>query len=161
MNATQVRTVLENVKPTEVPRMELDGARLLSDVLLALDHDPKIIATADLQRIADRLAALVRHEKGWGWRYLRNVLNRKIEPSKKLMDAIFRLGAVIDDTPEELATSKSVMIQAMGNVRPGALILADSRLCENPTCFIEFVPRHPRQRFHSARCRELNRRGGK
>jgi len=80
---------------------------------------------------------------------------------RKRLDAIFRLGAVIDDTPEELATSKSVMIQAMGNVRPGALILADSRLCENPTCFIEFVPRHPRQRFHSARCRELNRRGGK
>ena len=106
--------------------MDIDGAKLLSDLLLALDHDPNLISVAELQRVADRLAALVRHEPGWGWRYLRNVLNHKMEPSKKLMDA-----------------------------------LADSKLCENPACYIEFVPRHPWQRFHSARCRELNRRGGK
>ncbi|HBA90883.1 MAG TPA: hypothetical protein DCZ08_03615 [Anaerolineaceae bacterium] len=153
--------MLEKPKQARAALMDIDGAELLSDLLRALDHDPSLISVAELQRVADRLAELAHHEPGWGWRYLRNVLNRKIEPGKKLVDAMFRLGAVLDDTPLELAQSHTVTIQALGNVRPGALILADSRLCEYPACYIEFVPRHPRQRFHSARCRELNRRGGR
>ena len=161
MGYSQVRTVLENAKQARAALMDMNGAELLSDLLLALDHDPQLITVAELQRVADRLAALVRHEKGWGWRYLRNVLNRKIEPGKKLVDAMLRLGAVLDDTPLELAQSHTVTIQALGNVRPGALVLADSRLCDYPACGIEFVPRMPWQRFHSARCRELNRKGGK
>ena len=160
MKSNEVRTMLETQKQIKAAVMDVDGAKLLSDLLLALDHDPSLISVAELQRVADRLAALVHHEPGWGWRYLRNVLNRKIEPGKKLVDAMFRLGAVLDDTPLELAQSHTVTIQALGNVRPGALILADSKLCQNPACSIEFVPRHPRQKFHSARCRELNRRGG-
>lgn len=133
--------------------MSVDGAKLLADLLLVIGHDPTLISTEELQKIADRLAALVHHEQGWGWRYLRNVLNRKLEPSKRLIDAMCRLGAVLDDTPLELAQSHTVMIQALGQVRPGALVLADSRLCANPACGVEFVPRHPSQRYHAARCR--------
>jgi len=157
MTANHVRTTLDKQKQAGTIMMSVDGAKLLADLILLMGHDPTLISTEELQRIADRMAGLVHHEQGWGWRYLRNVLNRKLEPSKKLVDAMCRLGAVLDDTPVELAQSHTVSIQALGNVRPGSLVLADSRLCANPACGIEFVPRHPRQIYHAPRCR---RKGG-
>lgn len=145
--------MLEKQKHGQAVFVDLDGAKMLSELIQAIGHDPAVINVADLQRIADRLAALARHE-GWGWRYLRNVLNRKVKASRKLMDAMMRLGAVIDDTPVELAQSERVAVQALGQVRPGALVLADSRPCANPLCGVEFVPRHPRQVYHAVRCRK-------
>jgi hypothetical protein len=140
--------------------IDLTGSKALSELILAMGHDPTVIPVAELQRIAERLSFMARKETAWGWRYLRNVLNGKIEPSRRLMDAIMRLGAVIDETPVELAQSERVVVQALGQVRPGALVLADSRSCANPSCGIEFVPRHPRQVYHSVRCRILNRKVG-
>ncbi|KKM08414.1 hypothetical protein SY88_23790 [Clostridiales bacterium PH28_bin88] len=153
--------MLEKQKQGQAVLIDLDGAKALSELIQAMGHDPAVISVADLQRIAERLAAIARKDPPWGWRYLRNVLNWKIEASRKLMDAIMRLGAVIDETPVELAQSERVTVQALGQVRPGALVLADSRPCANPLCGIEFVPRHPRQVYHAARCRGSNHRGHK
>lgn len=152
--------MLENAKKAKGSDYVLDGAKVLSEVIRGLGHDPAMIGVAELQRIADRLSALARKEPGWGWRYLRNVMNGKIEASQRLTDAMLRLGAVIDETPVELAESRAVLVQATGKVRAGALVLADSRSCANPLCGMEFVPRHPRQVYHSVRCRILNRKVG-
>jgi hypothetical protein len=124
----------------------------LKEVIQALGHDAALIHTEDLQAIADRLSVLASKEPGWGWRYLRNVLNGKLEPSAKLAEAVMRLGATIDGTPDELVKSERVSIQAIGHVRPGALVLADSRPCANPGCRVEFVPRVPWQKCHSQAC---------
>lgn len=148
-----VRTMLETQARGNGVVIDLDGRKALGELIQAMGHDPAVIPVIELQRIADRLAALARHERGWGWRYLRNVLNGKIEPSGKLVDAIMRMGAVIDETPVELAQSRAVTVRALGSVRAGALVLGDSRRCANPKCGIEFVSRHPRQKYHAARCR--------
>lgn len=137
------------------------AAQQLREVIEAFGHDPSMISVHDLQDMANRLSKIVKHEPAWGWRYLRNVLNRKIGASRKLVDAMLRLGAMLDSTPMELATSERVSIQAAGHVRPGALVLADSRPCANPGCRIEFVPRTPNQQYHSTTCRMKHRRGGK
>lgn len=131
---------------------------LLCDLIRALGHDPDTIGINDLQAVANKLSVVAKHEPAWGWRYLRNVLNRKIEASKLLADAVMRVGAMIDNTPAELATSERVTVQALGKVRPGALVLTDSRPCANPACQIEFVPRTPNQKCHSARCRMMLRK---
>ena len=136
-----------------------DGQKALSELILALGHDPALISTAELQTLADRLAALAKHN-GWGWRYLRNVINGKQPASRKLAGAILRLGAVVDDTPLELAQSERIEIRAMGRLRPGTIIYGDSQLCANPLCGLYFLPRHSRHRYHSAACRKAAKKRG-
>lgn len=109
----------------------------------------------DLQGIADRLSDLAGHSPGWGWRYLRNILNGKIDASRILLDAIMRLGALVDGAPKDLARSTRVTVNAIGTVKPGALILADSRPC---ICGIDFVPRSWNQKYHSVECKKAARR---
>jgi hypothetical protein len=148
----------ENTKGMQTMNYTFEGRSGLCDVIQALGLDPEKISVEDLQGVADRLSKLANKEPGWKWRYLRSVLNRQIEPSKKLVDAMMRLGAVIDSTPEDLAKSVRTMVQASGRVRPGALVLADSKPCANPGCRIEFVPRTPNQVCHSAECAKIYRR---
>jgi len=147
--------MLEKKQQTKPYQMSYDGAMMLEEVIRALGHDPQVITVDDLQGIADKLSYLVNKEPAWGWRYLRNILNKKLDASQKLLDAIMRLGATIDETPTDLVKSERVMIQAAGHVRAGALVLADSRPCANPGCKIEFVPRTPRQACHSASCAKV------
>lgn len=135
-----------------------DPVDTLVDLILALGQNPIGISTQDLQGVANRLSQLANHEPAWSWRYLRQVLNQKMEPSGKLVDAMLRLGAVIDNTPEDLARTQRVTVQVIGRVRQGALVLADSKSCANPGCRIEFVPRTPNQVCHSAECAKIYQR---
>ena len=129
----------------------IDGVGMLEELLAAMGYRGQSARVAELQAAAERLSLLARKDPPWGWRYLRNVLNRRMDAGKPLWEAMVRLRAVLDGTPAEVASSERVAIQAAGVVRPGALVLASSRPCEG--CGMEFVPRTPRQRFHSAGCR--------
>jgi hypothetical protein len=129
---------------------------MLSDLITEIGHDPALISVEALQQVADRLSAVANQKKPWGWRYLRNVLNRKVDASQKLIKAIVSLGATLDGVPSDLAGAHPVSVMTMGAVTPGALILADSRPCAYPGCNLHFVPSSPRQRYHSARCRYLD-----
>lgn len=106
----------------------------------------------DLKDIAKRLSELVGKEPAWGWAYLRNVLNQKLDASAKLTDAIMRLGALIDGAPKVQVTSQRVTVLAVGNVRPGALVLGSSQPCGRLACPVHFVPTHPRQKYCSREC---------
>jgi hypothetical protein len=119
------------------------------------------IPVEEMQGIADRLSQMAGKSPAWGWRYLRNFLNKKIEASPKLIDAIMRLGMTVDDTPALLVMTEPVTVRAFGKVKPGSVILADSRPCGRPGCRVEFVPRVPWQRFCSGECRkrEISRGG--
>jgi hypothetical protein len=158
MASNEVRTMLGTTRATMAVSLPQIGKAALEEVIRGLGHDPSLIGIDDLQEIADRLSGLVKKDPPWGWRYLRNVLNGKLDPSRILVDAIMRLGAVIDDTPEEFARANQVSVLAIGKVKAGALILADSRRCANPGCLVEFVPRVPWQRCHSAECARVWRK---
>lgn len=134
---------------------DLDHAQTLSELISGMGHDPASIRVDDLQAVADRLSDLAGRSPAWGWRYLRNVLNHKIDASRALVDAVMRLGALVDGAPKDLARSERVSVQALGSVKPGALILADSRPC---VCGMEFVPVCGRQVYHSKECARLARK---
>lgn len=134
---------------------DIDGAQALSELIYGLGHDPASIRVDDLQAVADRLSELARRDPAWGWRYLRNVLNRRMDASRKLIDAVMRLGALVDGAPRDLARSERVTVQALGKVKPGALVLADSQPC---ICGIEFVPAAWNQKYHSKECKKLARK---
>jgi hypothetical protein len=107
-----------------------------------------------LQEIAERLCQVARGETppSWGWRYLRNVLNGKLDASQRLSDAIMRLGASIDGAAAEAVKGERVMVLALGQVEAGAVVLGSSKRCGNPACKIVFVPVVPWQKCHSAAC---------
>lgn len=156
MPSNRVRVMLENaiVPKRSTPSFDVrSGPQMLAELIAGLGHDPTLISVDALQEIADRLSVIGRKEPAWGWRYLRNVLNRKIDASQKLLTAIMALGATIDGIPAELAGARQVSVMAVGTVTPGSLILASSRPCANPYCNLHFVPSSPRQRYHSAACR--------
>ena len=104
---------------TQTTNYTFDGRSGLCEVIQALGLDPVKISVEDLQKVADRLSTLANKQPGWKWRYLRNVLNGKLEASKTMLDAMMRLGAVIDSTPEDLAKSVRTMVQAVGRVPAG------------------------------------------
>jgi len=158
MSSNHVRSMLET--PTKEGELSLPNRNgtMLEEVIRGLGHDPALVSVRDLQEIANQLSTMVKKETPWGWRYLRNVLNGKLEASTKLLDAVMRLGATIDSTPVELARSEQVTVLAVGHVQSGALILADSRRCANPGCAIVFVPRVPWQKCHSAECAQIWRK---
>ncbi len=156
MRSNQVRTMLENaIIPKRITKAfdARSGPQMLAELISGLGHDPALIGVDDLTDIANRLSAIAKHEPAWTWRYLRNVLNKKLDASQKLLQAVVALGATLDGIPAELAAAHPVSVMTAGNIKPGALVLANSRPCANPYCMIHFVPSSPRQRYHSAACR--------
>lgn len=166
MPSNQVRTMLETNQEVGVVYFDLDtkkdaqraserdnasGAlRLLIEE--GYRHNSDLISVADLEKIAEKLSSRARKDPPWGWRYLRNILNKKIDPSPKIMAAIYALGAEIDGTPRLLATATRVQVYAAGKVSPGAVVLSDSKPCRNPACAIEFVPRSGNQKYCCPEC---------
>jgi hypothetical protein len=137
-----------------------DPRKTLWELIQAMELDPMKINVVELQGVANRLSQMSRKSPAWSWRYLRMVLNGKMVPSGRLVEAMMRLGAVLDGTPEELARSErvTVVVRALGKVGDGALVLADSRVCANPGCGVVFVPRTPNQACHSAECAKMYRK---
>ncbi len=134
--------------------VSISGVRSsLGELLRYFGYDPAAATVEEKQAIADRLSAIAKKARPWTWRYVQSVLAGSIEPSPAFATAVNTLGASLDGVPLEVATSRRVQVLAMGQVKPGSLVLADSRACANPACPIEFVPRTPNQRYHSAACR--------
>lgn len=160
MTSNHVRTMLEtsrNKKGSGTSYGIQNAPQMLSEMIRELGHEPTLISVDALQVIADKLSAIAGKEPGWSWRYLRNVLNSKLRASEKLIGAILALGATIDGVPDIVASATPVQVLAVGNVAPGAVILADSKPCNRPSCPVLFVPRVPSQRYCSPDCKKKMR----
>lgn len=157
MAADNVRTMSETTRATRAVYLPKDGKTALEEVIRAAGHDPFLIGSTIKGEFAQRLSDVARKDPPWTYRYIDGVLKGTMKASPALLDAIMRLGALIDGAPVEVAKSTQVVVMAAGTVAPGALILADSRRCANPGCRIEFVPRVPWQRCHSSECARVVR----
>ena len=154
--------MLEN-RMTAKPVLMTYAAKMgLEEVITMLGHDPRMVGVEALGDVARRLCDAAEHNglerPSWGWRYLRNVLNGKLEASRRLTDAILRVGALLDGAPAESVQGERVQILALGKVSAGAVVLADSKRCGNPGCKVEFVPKVPWQKCHSKECAAARRR---
>jgi len=108
------------------------------------------------QTIADKLSALAEKDPPWSHRYIVSVKTGKVNPSQAMIWAIKALGYMLDDGHPFIAKAIPTNVMAYGNVKPGALILGDSRSCAYPACAAHFVPKVPWQRFCSPDCRIKN-----
>jgi hypothetical protein len=97
---------------------------------------------------ARRLSVIVGKKPAWGWRYIQGVEKGTIEPGRKLTRAVAALAASMDGVPAFVADTEPVQVYARpGAVRPGSVILGESRTCANPGCTISFVPNVPWRRY--------------
>ena len=130
-------------------------SQVLSVLLEALRPSVNCLGHVALYKeIARRLSAVARKQPPWGWRYIQGVEKGTIAPSKKLGRAVFSLGATLDGVPALVADTEPVQVYARpGAVRPGSIILGESKTCARPSCPVSFIPRVPWQKFCSSECR--------
>jgi hypothetical protein len=113
------------------------------------------------KEVAKRLSALARKQPPWGWRYIQCVEKGTLAPSQKLTRAVFSLGATLDGVPTLVANTEPVQVYARpGTVRPGSIILGESRACARPGCPVSFIPRVPWQKYCSSECRRKIQKQG-
>ncbi|HSW62699.1 MAG TPA: hypothetical protein VLH56_05230 [Dissulfurispiraceae bacterium] len=148
------------VKVNERPKMSKDAfsqavvKQNLKTLIERFGFNPDEISVADLQMIADKLSHKVERVKPWTWRYLRSVLGKDYAASGILAMAIESLLPMATNARELYDKAYAVQILAIGNVKPGAVILADSHSCGFLGCPVEFVPRAWNQRYCSPECRK-------
>lgn len=138
---------------TEIKRSTVISSKsLLKALIRDLGHDPDLINGSELQALGERLSLIAHLPAGktWGRSYMHAVLHGTLNPSPALLDAIQALGAITDGMQPELATARPVNVLAVGEIRPGSLVLANSRACIG--CGIQFVPVVPWQKRHKRNC---------
>lgn len=106
------------------------------------------------KEIAKRLSVIAQKQPPWGWRYIQGVEKGTIAPSQKLTRAVFTLGATLDGVPALVADTEPVQVYARpGAVRPGSIILGESKTCARPGCPVSFIPKVPWQKYCCSDCR--------
>ncbi len=149
---TQVKT------PLKATISEMAVVEMMREIIRGLGFDPLEASPDDLQIVADKLSDVAGKTPAWGWRYMRNVLNRKIEASAAMTQAIMQLGAMQDGAPARLVKGKAVQVYAINEVKPGSLVFGSSRVCANPACAVTFVSDIWNKRCCSKECsRELRK----
>lgn len=139
-----------------------NAADALKDLARALGYDLLTMTPKDKGDLADKLSRAAGVSPSWTWRYVHNVMGRKIDASEKFAGAILKVGALLDGANPYAVDARPVQIYAINEVAPGSLVLAASRKCANPACPIEFVPRVPNQRCCCHECsRKAKRANGK
>jgi hypothetical protein len=138
---------------TEIKRSAAISSKTLLRALIDdLGHDPELINGSELQALGERLSMIARLPQGkiWGRSYMHAVLHGTLNASPALVEAIQALGAITDGMRQEMALARHVSVLAMGEIRPGSLVLANSQKCIG--CGMDFVPRVPWQKRHARNC---------
>lgn len=112
---------------------------VLREIIHERGHDPDRIDAPNLEKLAVRLSEIASKEPAWGWRYMWNVLTGKIEPSKKLADAIYSLATIERSTQSVMQNARPVQVYVLNEVTPGSLVFGSSRVCANPACAVTFI----------------------
>lgn len=128
---------------------------LLETLRPSLDGKGRV---AFYEQVAARLSAIVSKNPPWGWRYVRSVEAGTVKPSRKFTRAVFGLGATLDGLPTMIVDTEPVQVYAPpGTVRPGSIILSESKICIRPGCTLSFIPRVPWQKYCSPDCRKSSK----
>jgi hypothetical protein len=140
---------MQNKKPVK----HINQANLaLSRAFQRLGYDPQKLTGKSLADMAVRLSIIAKKEPPWHQKYIHNVLVGNLPAGKELHAAIIKLLSTTVETP----AGTSVIV--IGNVEPGALVIADSRRCEYPPCNVIFVPKMPSQKYHCESCKKAMRK---
>jgi hypothetical protein len=135
--------------------------QMVSDALHEItDHLAPLVGASSAAQldteIGTRIARLVGRDDPYSRSLVHLVRSGKKQPSDSFAEAVMAYAYTLDGVHPYRARSKQIEVLAVGNVQPGALILADSRCCAYPPCSVPFVPRTPNQHHCSRDCQVKN-----
>lgn len=134
---------VRNVSEKEIHAMSTKDTlqELLTLLGTILEHEDHKDLYGDM---ASRLSKIAHKVPEWGWRYVQSVASGTVEPSKRFSKAVDALAVTFDGVPVPFAKSSPITVYAeTGTIAEGALVMAGSRRCANPTCTVIFVPNVP------------------
>jgi len=136
--------------------MELENsnlAKLLQQFDVGYIGDGYYHATVDeLHSMANKLSRVARHDPPWTWRYLRNILNGKLQPSFEFDQAVEKLTEMSNGDGIKLGKVMTV-VWANKGIPQETVVFGDARQCKTPACKIWFIPKIWNQKYCCQECK--------
>jgi len=98
--------------------------------------------------------------QGFSKAYVIALEQGKREITPEIAQAFWRIAAAHDEVDPTTATARTVSVWAIHDIG-GALITGKAVECARPGCPVRFVKTCPAQKYHSAHCREQQRKATK
>ena len=99
-----------------------------------------------------------RHHRPFSRKYISALENSHARITPQIETALLRIAAALDESDPDLAVMQEVSVMVIDAASAGALVKGKARSCARAGCRMRFVPASPAQKFHNARCRELNKK---
>ncbi|MFN8458172.1 MAG: hypothetical protein U0401_26565 [Anaerolineae bacterium] len=120
------------------------------------------ITLANLSELAQDLSRIVGRSRPWTGKFLHSIIKEYAgfaSTTDRLNKALHILAAQLDGASETQARAHEMPgLLAINDLPAGTIILGQARRCARPGCVVQFVPTHPRQKYHSKACADATRR---
>ncbi len=118
------------------------------------------VTIAQLDELAAELSRIVGRHQPWPGKFLHSLIKGYpgFTVNDQLLEALQVLASRHDGVDEVQARARKATVLAVNRLPAGTVILGRARRCATPGCQVQFVPTHPRQKYHSKACAELGRR---
>jgi len=126
--------------------------KLIYDALRpSYEGQPKKIVYEEIARRVNDLAG-----KTWTWRYIQSVLSGTVSPKEEFVRVVTVIAESLHGEGVMVGTEDVVVRAKFGTLHSGAVVLASSKPCKNPSCTVYFVPKQSGQKYCSQACRKHN-----
>lgn len=134
--------------------------------LLDDQTDLFIVPRADADEIMKSIRDLavdqkiIAETKEWSGRYLIQLYHQKFPAVPNAVGrTLLIMAQYMDETPIAAAGTEQTTIMARpGTIKPGTVVLINSRKCANPTCPVHFIPRIWNQKYCVVQCGAAHRK---
>ena len=118
------------------------------------------VTMAQLDELAADLSRIVGRNQPWTGKFLHSLIKGYpgFTVNDQLVEALHVLASRHDGVDEVQARAKEATVLAVNRLPAGTVVLGQARRCATPGCQVQFVPTHPRQKYHSKACAEVGRR---
>ena len=133
-----------------------------STLLVALYQDMygSNITIANLNELATELSQIVGRTRPWTGKFLHSLIKEYsgFTINDQLVEALNILAGQRNGIDDIQTRAKETIVLAINRLPAGTVILGKARRCATLGCDVNFVPTHPRQKYHSKACAERHRR---
>ena len=118
------------------------------------------VTMANLNELAADLSQIARRNQPWTGKFLHSLIKgyAGFTANGQLVDALKILACRHDGLDEVQARAREATVLTVNQLPAGTVVLGRARRCATPGCQVQFVPTHPRQKYHSKTCAALGRR---
>ncbi len=118
------------------------------------------ITMANLNELAATLSQIAQRDRPWTGKYLHSLLKgyAGFTATDKLIETLTIFQRQLAGEDEVMAHATKATVLAIHPLSAQTVILGKAQYCATPGCLVQFVPTHPRQKYHSKPCARRGRR---